>query len=124
MTSSGGVRTVLVVDDDETIRRVLDSFLSLEGYRVLLASDGAAALDLLQREPADVILLDMRMPVMDGWEFSRRYRQGSWTAPLVAFTAGRDAAARAQEIGAQFYVGKPFEVDDLLSTLERAVQTN
>ncbi len=64
----------------------------------------------------DLVLLDMRMPIMDGWEFARRYRRGPEPhAPIVVLTAARDAAERAAEIDANGYLGKPFGVEELLT---------
>ena len=111
---------VLVVDDDESIREFVNLALTDEGYEVLTAHDGAAALDVIRRHPPRVILLDMRMPVMDGWEFARRYREESTPrAPIIVMTAARDAATRAAEISAEAYLGKPFDLDDLLAVVRR-----
>lgn len=109
---------VLVVEDDDGIRDLVDIVLSSAGYEVLTASDGAAALQVVSEIHPDLILLDMRMPVMDGWELARRYRAGPAPhAPIVVLTAARDAAARAAEIDADGYLGKPFDVRELLSTV-------
>jgi CheY-like chemotaxis protein len=107
---------VLVVEDDDGIRDLIDLVLSAAGYEVLTAPDGAAALDVVGRLPPDLVLLDMRMPVMDGWEFARRYRaRPEPPAPIVVVTAARDAAQRAEEIDANGYLGKPFDVGELLA---------
>ena len=75
---------LLVVDDDPTIREMLEMLLDSEGYQVATASNGADALDVLSDIHPDVILLDMKMPVMDGWEFMDRYRTlVDATAPVV-----------------------------------------
>ena len=114
--------TVLVVDDDRSIRTILALHLSDEGYRVLTAGDGWEALEVVEREHPAAILLDMRMPGMDGWEFSRRYRERfDHDAPIIAFSAATDVAAYARQIGAEFYLSKPFDVDRLLEVLARAV---
>jgi CheY-like chemotaxis protein len=107
---------VLVVEDDDGIRDLVDLVLSSAGYEILTASDGAAALQVIGTVHPDLVLLDMRMPVMDGWEFARRYRAGPEPhAPIVVMTAARDAAQRAAEIDANGYLGKPFEVAELLA---------
>ena len=106
---------VLVVDDDDTIRELVQMALADEGYDVVSAPHGAAALDLVGQIDPDVILLDMRMPVMDGWEFARQYRERPGPhAPIIVVTAAVDAADRAAQIGADGYLPKPFELDDLL----------
>ena len=115
MTEARAAR-ILVVEDDDGIRDLVDLVLSSAGYEVLTASDGAAALQLVGTVHPDLVLLDMRMPVMDGWEFARQYRAGPEPhAPIVVLTAARDAAARAAEIHANGYLGKPFEVSELLT---------
>jgi CheY-like chemotaxis protein len=117
MTAKG---PVLVVDDDRDILWSMDMALSDEGYEVLTASDGAEALAVLQQHVPKVILLDMRMPVMDGWQFARAYRRRPGPhAPIVVVTAARDAAERAAEIQAEDVLPKPFRVDDLLRMVDR-----
>jgi DNA-binding response OmpR family regulator len=107
---------VLVVEDDDGIRDLVDIVLSTAGYEVLTAPNGAAALQLVGQTRLDLVLLDMRMPVMDGWEFARRYRERPEpAAPILVLTAARDAAARAAEIDANGYLGKPFEMQELLT---------
>jgi two-component system, chemotaxis family, chemotaxis protein CheY len=106
---------VLIVEDDDGIRDMVDIVLSAAGYEVLTASDGADALEVIGGGSPDLVLLDMRMPVMDGWEFARRYRAGPAPhAPIVVMTAARDAAQRAAEIDANGYLGKPFDMAELL----------
>jgi CheY-like chemotaxis protein len=115
-----GKGPVLVVDDDQDILYSMDMALSDEGYDVLTASDGAEALTVLQRHVPKVILLDMRMPVMDGWQFAEAYRrQPGPHAPIVVVTAARDAAARAAEISAEGVLPKPFRIDDLVEVVDR-----
>jgi len=117
MTAKG---PVLVVDDDQDILYSMDMALSDEGYEVLTASDGAEALTVLQQHVPKVILLDMRMPVMDGWQFAEAYRrQPGPHAPIVVVTAARDAAARAAEIEVEGVLPKPFRIDDLLQMVDR-----
>ena len=88
---SGSVR-ILVIDDDESIRDFTHTALADAGYDVVEAADGAVALDLLGTSRPDVILLDMLMPLMDGWEFARRYHETPGPhAPLIVVTAARDA---------------------------------
>ncbi len=106
---------ILVIDDDESIRQIVHLFLSDEGYEVIEASNGQAALDALDEFTPSLILLDLRMPVMDGWEFARRYRltQGPH-APIVAFVAALNAAQEAAGLETALVLGKPFDLDDLL----------
>ena len=112
---SAGVR-VLLVEDDPEIRDFVAMVLNSEGYRVTEANNGKVALDELGRGLFDLILLDMRMPVLDGWGFARMYRASTGPhAPIVVLTAAHDAADRASQISADGYLGKPFEIDDLLT---------
>ena len=119
--SSGvGGRRILIVDDDPGIRSVLADLLADEGYATLVASDGAEALEVLSRTTVDVVLLDMRMPGMDGWEFSRRYRNFPGPrAPILVMTAAQDAWKWSEEIGAEGCLAKPFEYDAILDALKK-----
>ncbi len=119
MTGGGRAARVLVVDDDKGIREFVRTVLAEEGYEVAEATDGQQALERCDRVPPDVILLDMRMPVMDGWEFARTYRQRPGPhAPIVIVTAALDVAKDAKEIGADGFLGKPFQLDDLLQLVQ------
>ena len=107
---------VLVVDDDPSIRSLLGDLLSDDGHKVATAADGAEALEALHAFSADVILLDINMPVMDGITFVQRYRAGCAAddqVPIIVITAGGDAAARARQLAAAGFVGKPFDLDEL-----------
>ncbi len=121
----GALRPILVVDDEEPIRGFLALALVLEGYAVVEAPDGAAALARVHEAPPCLILLDMRMPVMDGWEFARRYRALPGPhAPIVCLTAAAaeaDAAVRGAQIRATASLSKPFDLDDLLAVVGRHV---
>jgi two-component system, chemotaxis family, chemotaxis protein CheY len=118
--SAGSTGPILVVDDDEGIREFVQTVLSDEGYEVRTAWHGAAALELLDHVSPSVILLDMRMPVMDGWEFARQYRERPGPhAPIVVVTAARDAIARAAQIAADGVLPKPFRLQQLLDVVDR-----
>ena len=114
-TGMTGTPRLLVVDDDATIREMLEMVLESEGYEVVTAPHGEAAFVLLDQISPDVIILDMKMPVMDGWTFARefhaRYDGG---VPILVLTAADDARRRAEEIGANGWIGKPFDVNALL----------
>ena len=107
---------VLIVDDDAGIRDLVDLVLSDQGYEVISASDGLVALGLVEQTTPDVILLDMRMPVLDGCAFAATYRaQPGPHAPIIVCTAARDAATSAAQIQATAYLAKPFTVGDLVT---------
>lgn len=106
---------ILVIDDEAPIRLMVADALQAEGHPVVTAEHGAAALELLRATVPCLILLDMRMPVMDGWTFARTYRgQPGPHAPIVVMTAARSAQAWAKEVGAAGVLAKPFGLDDLL----------
>ncbi len=98
---------------------MLSDFLESEGLRVRTASNGQEALDALADTVPSLILLDMRMPVLDGWGFAERYRALSLAYPIVVMTAAESARSWAEEIGATAYIAKPFDVDELLQIIER-----
>ena len=107
---------ILVVDDDESIRQIVRLCLGDEGYEVFEAANGVDALALLPACQPDLILLDVRMPVMDGWEFARRYRLGPGPhAPIVAFVAALNAEEECADLEAATILAKPFDLDDLLA---------
>jgi CheY-like chemotaxis protein len=111
---------VLLVDDDEGICDFVKMALHDAGFDVATAHNGRVALELLPSFQPRVILLDMRMPQMDGWEFSRAYRETPGPhAPIVVVTAARDAAQSAAEIQADAHLAKPFRVMDLLAIVRR-----
>lgn len=115
MSSPRSDRLILVVDDDPDVRGLVELLLVDEGYRVVTARDGREALEQVEQEMPSLILLDMKMPVMDGWEFARRLRsQHPNHPPIVAVTAAQDAPDRARQISAAGSLAKPFEVDELL----------
>jgi two-component system, chemotaxis family, chemotaxis protein CheY len=107
---------ILVVDDDASIRDMVADVLRASGYWVREAADGAAALAAVEAERPALVLLDMLMPNVDGWEFARRIR-GRARTPIVVLTAHRDPGRVAREIGAEDYVAKPFEIDRLLEAV-------
>ncbi|GEJ56309.1 response regulator [Anaeromyxobacter diazotrophicus] len=114
---SGGV---LVVEDDPDLLSLVEMILRDAGHEVAVASDGLQALARVEERMPAVILLDMRMPVMNGWEFAREYRaRYGHPAPIVVVTAAEDARARAQEIGADAWLEKPFDLDDVVRMVDR-----
>jgi DNA-binding response OmpR family regulator len=112
-------REVVLIEDDEGIREVIELALSAAGYGVHLAANGADALDIVARTNPQLILLDLKMPVLDGREFARRYRSATTApAPLVLLTAAEDPAAEAESMGADAYIAKPFDLDALMDLID------
>jgi CheY-like chemotaxis protein len=114
---------VLIVDDEPDILLMLRINLEEAGYATTLAADGERALERVDEEHPDVMLLDVMMPVMDGWsvlEALKRRPHAPRVVVLSAKTAARDIA-RALRLGAVEYVTKPFEARALLATIERVL---
>jgi chemosensory pili system protein ChpA (sensor histidine kinase/response regulator) len=114
---------ILVVDDSVTVRKVTSRILRRQGYRVLTAKDGIEALKSMQEEIPAVILLDIEMPRMDGFEVATRVRasQDLKDIPIVMITSrtGDKHRQRAMELGVDYYMGKPYQEEQLLGTLNQ-----
>jgi two-component system, OmpR family, response regulator MprA len=110
---------VLVVDDEPAVRRALERALRLENHDVQLVADGEEALDALATKPADVVILDVMMPRLDGLEVCRRMRQAGDRTPILMLTA-RDAIddrVTGLDVGADDYLVKPFALRELQARL-------
>jgi two-component system, OmpR family, KDP operon response regulator KdpE len=115
---------ILVVDDEPAIRRYLRTSLSAQGYLVSEAEDGAAGLALLKREPVDVLVLDLGMPGMDGFEVLSQVRGGGSALPIIVLSVRDDEAGkiRALDMGADDYVTKPFGIGELIARIRAALR--
>src|SRR5215469_8660805 len=113
--------TILAADDDPQLLRLMTRNLQLEGYDVLGASDGELALQLIESNSPDLVLLDVMMPKMDGFTVCYRVRESS-SVPIIIVTArGQDQdKVRGLDLGADDYLTKPFSLDELLARV-RAV---
>ncbi len=113
-----GPPTVLIVDDEPNIRGFLRLALEDEGYRVDTVTNGQEALERVRRSPPDAVLLDLMMPVVDGWSFlaARRTLSSECRCPVLVMSAV-GGWNMARELGASGFLAKPFDVDVLLSTL-------
>lgn len=113
--------TILTADDDPQLLRLIARNLQFEGYEVLTASDGRQALEQIERNTLDLVLLDVMMPHMDGFTVTQRVREFS-SVPIIIITArGQDQdKVRGLDLGADDYLTKPFSVDELLARV-RAV---
>lgn len=117
-------RRVLVVGDDPGIRSVISEALVEEGWEVRSVGDGRQALGVLRAWRPDAILLDLMMPVMDGWKFREVQRgmpDGLGDVPLIVLSAAREAAAHADALGAAVVLPKPFDLDGVIEAIDRVL---
>jgi len=112
---------VLVVDDDRDIRDLIRVVLEEEGYSVVTAENGEQALASIARRRPDLILLDLTMPVLNGWQTRARLAESWPEIPIVFMTAGFRARAEAEAYHVAGYLAKPFDVDDLLRVVSRFI---
>lgn len=116
---------VLIVDDDEKVRELVRVNLEFEGYTVREAANGADGLEAIEEAKPDLILLDVMMPHIDGWEMLRRVQEqyGAGVIPVVMFSGKLDdqAQALAANSGAQGFVGKPFDLQHLITQTKKIV---
>jgi len=116
----------MVVDDSITVRRVMERFLERNGMRVMTAKDGIDAVSLIQDNKPDIILLDIEMPRMDGYEFASHVRNDERFSdlPIIMITSrvGDKHRARAIEIGVNDYLGKPYQDEKLLEAIHRLLE--
>ncbi len=115
--------TILVVDDDDAIRALVGDVLRDDGYTVREASNGRVALEVLHGHRADLIVLDLMMPVMDGWTFVEECQRQEWCCelPIVVTSASHDlprTADRLRTLGVRTSLAKPFDLDGLLALVE------
>ena len=115
---------ILVVDDEPDMRMALGNVLNRVGHQVFEAGDGPAALDFLAREGADIVLLDMRLPGMDGPQILRALRERDKATPVVMVTGygSVESAVEVMRLGASHYLSKPFSNQELVETVERVLK--
>jgi CheY-like chemotaxis protein len=117
-------RVVLVVEDDAAIRAVISDVLEERGFRVLVSSNGAEALDYLETLQPDVVVLDLLMPVMHGWEFMESYieRTRGKPIPIVVVSVNPVLPRSYDKFGVRVCLRKPFQVDELLRAVEESFE--
>jgi DNA-binding response OmpR family regulator len=122
---AGGVKkTVLVVEDDESIALGLEMNLGAEGYRVLMAPDGEAGLDLARNEDVDLLILDVMLPKLNGFELLRTLRSERRTMPIMMLSARGAEMDKVMglELGAEDYITKPFSLAELLARVKAVLR--
>ena len=114
---------ILVVDDELNICELLKLYLENEGYTVFTANDGQAAVTAFQQKAPDLVLLDIMLPKMDGWQVCREIRKTS-SAPIIMLTAKGETEDKVSglEMGADDYIVKPFEVKELLARVHAVLR--
>jgi DNA-binding response OmpR family regulator len=119
---------ILVVDDEAKIVRIVRAYLERDGYRVAEANDGQTALDLVQRDPPDLIVLDLMLPAVAGWDVCRAIRRHPSSTisaiPIVMLTARDDVSDRivGLELGADDYLVKPFDPNELIARVHAVLR--
>ncbi|MGB2706079.1 MAG: response regulator [Candidatus Omnitrophota bacterium] len=118
-------KKVLVVDDEPDVLKIVGFRLKSAGYEIKKASDGQEALDLIKKDRPDLVLLDLRMPVMDGYEVCRRIKsdENLKDIPVIFLTASSGATIKdkAYEYKADDYIIKPFEPEELLRKVKKFI---
>jgi CheY-like chemotaxis protein len=117
---------LLLVDDDPAMSRMTETLLTAHGYHVIVAADGRDAIQRLREQCPDLIVLDLNMPVMDGWQFRREQRYLSdkhrAAVPVLLMTGEHDAPSHAHALQAAGLITKPFDPDDLLDAVSAAIE--
>lgn len=115
--------SILVVDDEDALRTVLSSELESEGYVVATAGDGDDAIAVLQGKAFDLVLLDIKMPRVDGFEVLRFIKERYPATKVIMLTGFADLknAIESKKLGAEDFVSKPYDLVDLLTTIERVL---
>lgn len=114
-------KKILIIEDEQNIRELLRLYLEREGYKVVEATNGADGLAMCKSETPDMLLLDVMMPMMDGWQVCRAVREDS-TVPIIMLTAKGETSDRVSglEMGADDYIVKPLEMPEVIARI-RAV---
>jgi DNA-binding response OmpR family regulator len=117
--------TILVIDDQSSVRQLLQEYLTEQGFRVIQADNGQNALYTARHDQPDLILLDIMMPKMDGYQFLRQYRQERQT-PVIIITAREEEtdAVLGLDLGADDYVIKPFRMRELMARIRAILRRN
>jgi len=120
------INKILVVDDEEALRTVLSSELEGEGYQVSTAGDGEEAIKILGTQQFHLILLDIKMPNVDGFEVLKYVKQKQPSTKVIMLTGFADLknAIESKKLGAEDFVSKPYDLVDLLTTVERVLGTS
>jgi len=114
---------ILIVDDSKEIRNILSTFLKEEGFKVYTAENGKKALDLIKEKIIDLIITDIRMPEMDGYQLTKKVKEERPRVEIIIMTAYTSIYTEGdiRKIGADDYISKPFELVDIIEKIERVL---
>lgn len=117
MPACSAHRTVLVVDDDPGVLEVLELALEAEGYQVLMARNGREGLEQARTVHPHLMVVDLMMPIMDGWQFVRECRRSNslGATPVIILSAAHNIEQAVKDLGVQAVLAKPFDLDSLLA---------
>lgn len=122
ISSALGEKTILIVEDDADLRQTIQWILEDEGFRIEIAGDGQEALDRARANKPSLVLLDMALPIIDGFGVAAGLRQAYGdNIAILTITADGHAEEKAQQVGAISYVSKPFELDILINAVKLAI---
>jgi len=124
MSASNQMISILAVDDEESLLGLLEGILTQEGYRVKTADDGIGAINLLQAEPFDLVLLDVKMPRVDGIEVLQFIKDNFFDTQVIMLTGVHElkVAVECMHLGAYYYLAKPYAASELLPIIDRALE--
>jgi DNA-binding response OmpR family regulator len=111
---------ILVVEDDGNIRRIMKDFLSMDGHDVYIAADGESGLKYLQSEEFDLIITDLGLPGMNGWDLARASKRYQIDVPVISISSwqGKEAEQKTKECGIDVAIWKPFRIDQVHQAID------
>jgi two-component system, chemotaxis family, chemotaxis protein CheY len=118
---AGHCGPILIAEDEAPLQQAMAVALRTKGYRVVCGSNGSEALRLTETDLPSLVILDLQMPVLDGWGFIRTLRRRGYEVPILLITGGIEAESTADEMGAVGYLDKPFRLGQLLHAVSRLV---
>ncbi len=110
---------ILIVEDEQRLAAFIQKGLSQNGFSTQVATDGQLALEAIQSQTFDLVLLDLGLPVVDGWNVLSELRRLGTSIPVIVMTAQTDAQTSVLQAGADAYLSKPFRFQDLLSAIQQ-----
>lgn len=117
---------ILLIDDEAELNEYIRSYLGKRGIRTVCCLTGTYALDIYQKEDADIILLDLRLPDMDGREILKQIKTNSSKCKVIVASANNDVDTKKEvlELGADYFLGKPFTIPDLYALIKQITEQN